>query len=230
VLPSATQLRVNAQLIDADSGAHVWADQFDTPRADLLQTQDEIVTRLARALELQLIQVEAARLKRVPPANPEAEDLALQCGSALLKSGPVGREAEAAYPLCERALALDPNNTGALTILTIKYRKAVGLPERDLQRADELVSRALALDPNSAFAHQEKAFLLLDQGLPEEAMSEAERALALDPTMAFAYVNMGEASMALGRFEKGLEFFDRAIRLSPRDPALFLLYADKAWA
>ena len=54
VQPSAAQVRVNAQLIDADSGAHVWADQFDTPRADLLQTQDEIVTRLARALEIQL--------------------------------------------------------------------------------------------------------------------------------------------------------------------------------
>ena len=79
VQPSGNQVRVNAQLIDADSGAHLWADQFDTPRADLLQTQDEIVTRLARAMYLQLPEVEAARLKRTPAANPDAEDLALQC-------------------------------------------------------------------------------------------------------------------------------------------------------
>ena len=79
VQPSGAQVRVNAQLIDADSGAHLWAEQFDTARADLLQMQDEIVTHLARAMEIQLPEVEAARLKRTPAANPDAEDLALQC-------------------------------------------------------------------------------------------------------------------------------------------------------
>ena len=71
VQPSGDQVRVNAQLIDADSGAHLWADQFDTPRADLLQMQDEIVTHLARAMDIQLPEAEAARLKRTPAANPE---------------------------------------------------------------------------------------------------------------------------------------------------------------
>ena len=70
VQPSDNRVRVNAQLIDAESGAHLWADQFDTARADLLQTQDEIVARLARALDIQLTEVEAARLKRTPAANP----------------------------------------------------------------------------------------------------------------------------------------------------------------
>ena len=79
VQPSSNQMRVNAQLIDADSGAHLWAEQFDTPRADLLQMQDEIVTHLARAMQLQLTEAEGARLKRTPPTNPTAEDLALQC-------------------------------------------------------------------------------------------------------------------------------------------------------
>ena len=142
----------------------------------------------------------------------------LQCGSAVIKGGVRGKEAGAGFPLCERALALDPNNVGALGHLTIKYRLAVGLPERDLQRADELVSRVLALDPNSAFAHQEKAWVLTDQGRPEEAMSEAERALSLDPTMADSYANLGEASMALGRFEKALEFY-KAIWLKSTRPS-----------
>jgi TolB-like protein len=87
VLPTGGQVRVNAQLIDAESGAHIWADQFDTPRADLLKTQDEIVTRLARALEIQLPEAEAARLKRTPAANPDAEDLALHCWGILEKNG-----------------------------------------------------------------------------------------------------------------------------------------------
>ena len=77
VQPTGDQVRVNAQLIDAESSAHLWAEQFDTPRADLLQTQDEMVTRLARSMYLQLAEVEAARLKRTPAANPDAEDLAL---------------------------------------------------------------------------------------------------------------------------------------------------------
>ena len=82
VQPSGDQVRVNAQLIDADSGARVWAEQFDTARADLLQMQDEIVNHLARAMYYQLPELEAARLKRTPAANPDAEDLALQCQAA----------------------------------------------------------------------------------------------------------------------------------------------------
>ena len=88
--PSGDRRRVNAQLIDADSGAHLWAEQFDTPRCDLLQTQDEIVTHLARAMELQLPQAEAARAKRTRAANPDAEDFPV--------GRPEGRTACAAEP------------------------------------------------------------------------------------------------------------------------------------
>ena len=83
VQPSGDRMRVNAQLIDAGSGAHLWAEQFDTPRADLLQTQDAIVAHLASAIDIQLQHAEAARVKRTPAANPDAEDLALQCDAGL---------------------------------------------------------------------------------------------------------------------------------------------------
>src|SRR5271165_2825115 len=105
VQPSGDRMRVNAQLIDAGSGAHLWAEQFDTPRADLLQTQDAIVAHLARAIELHLTDAESARLKRTVKANPDAEDLALQCDAGQRKAGFVGKEADAAYALCEQALA-----------------------------------------------------------------------------------------------------------------------------
>jgi TolB-like protein len=107
VQPSGDRMRVNAQLIDAESGAHLWAEQFDTPRADLLQTQDAIVAHLAHPLDLQLIEAEAARLKRTPAANRDAEDLALQCLGAAVKGAYVNNED---YRLCEQALAIDPNN------------------------------------------------------------------------------------------------------------------------
>ena len=135
VLPSGNQVRVNAQLIDADSGAHLWADQFDTPRADLLQMQDEIVTHLAHAMDIQLPEAEAARLKRTPAANPDAEDLALQCEADVQKGGYIGKDADAGSRLCEQALAADPNNVRALTWLAVKFFYSVTGPSVD-QGAD----------------------------------------------------------------------------------------------
>ena len=87
VQPSGDRMRVNAQLIDAGSGAHLWAEQFDTPRADLLQTQDAIVAHLANTLDLQLQQAYVAGVKRTPAANRDAEDLALQCSHGAWKAG-----------------------------------------------------------------------------------------------------------------------------------------------
>ena len=126
VQPSGDRMRVNAQLIDAGSGAHLWAEQFDTPRADLLQTQDAIVTHLARAVDFQLTEAEAARLKRTPAANRDAEDLALQCAAGAWKAGSIGKDADAAYALCEQALAIDPNNVRALMGLAVQVLHAGG--------------------------------------------------------------------------------------------------------
>ena len=159
VQPSGDRMRVNAQLIDAGSGAHLWADQFDTPRADLLQAQDAIVTRLAHAIDFQLTEAEGARLKRTPAANRDAEDLALQCDAGALKAGFVGKEADAAYALCDQALAIDPNNVRALRLLGLKFffQAALGVsgdPKGDLERADKLESKALALDPDLTWPHQ----------------------------------------------------------------------------
>jgi TolB-like protein/class 3 adenylate cyclase len=235
VQPSSDQVRVNAQLIDAASGAHLWAEQFDTKRADLLQTQDEIVTHLARAMEEQLTEVEAARLKRTPAANPDAEDLALRCEAAVQKGGFWGKEADAGYALCEQALGVDPNNVRALKTLAIKFFNRVNIgtstdPKADVKRADELNSRALALDPTYAGTHNDKAWLLVAQGRFEEAIVERERTLDLDPADVGAIQGMAWDHVNLGHFEKGLELFDKAIRLSPRDPQLHFMDAGKAWA
>jgi adenylate cyclase len=235
VQPSGNQVRVNAQLIDADSGAHLWAEQFDTPRVDLLQTQDEIVTVLARAMELQLPQAEAARAKRTRPANPDAEDMALQGFAAVVKGGFVGKEADAGYALCEQALRVDPNNVRALWVLSMKFHLPVlfGMsadPEADLKRADELVSQALALDPANAAAHNSKAWILHERGRFEEAIAERERTLALDPADLNAMMSMAWDHLGLGRYKKGLEIFDEAIRLSPRSPELKDMYSGKSWA
>jgi adenylate cyclase len=235
VQPSAAQVRVNAQLINADSGANLWAEQFDTNRADLLQMQNEIVTRLARTLMVQLTDAEAVRLKRTPPANPDAQDLALQCAAAAGNAGYIGKEAEAGYRLCKQALALDPDNGLALIMMSMKFWMPVSEnrsadPKGDLTRADELVSRELALHPDSAGGHDVKAGILRDQGRRDDSVAENERALALDPTAMDAYGSLAWTYLKIGQYEKGLELFDKAILLSPRDPALLYWYSGKAEA
>jgi adenylate cyclase len=162
VKPGDSEVTVNAQLIDAASGAHLWAGQFDAPRADLLQMQDQIVRSLARAMDIQLTYAETARLKRTPAPNPAAEDLALKCVEALRKDGYNTQEAHPGYRLCEQALALDPDNVLALVWLESKVRnrlQAGGSADRegDLKRADEMASKALTLDPDYFGAHLAKA-------------------------------------------------------------------------
>ena len=95
----------------------------------------------------QFTEVEAARVKRTPAANPTAEDLALRCVAAVNQGGYVGKEAQAGYGLCEQALALDPDNAQALTYLSVKF-----LVSGDGKQADAMASKALSLDPNYAIA------------------------------------------------------------------------------
>jgi adenylate cyclase len=235
VQPSGDKMRVNAQLIDAGSGAHLWAEQFDTPRADLLQAQDLIVTRLAHAIGSELTEAEGARLKRTPLANPDAEDLALQCEAFAEKAGYVGKDADAAYALCDQALAIDPNNVRALRMLGAKFFFLAALggsgdPKADLGRADELESKALALDPDSTGSHRVRGSILRFQARYPEAVSEHERALALDPSEVGAAADLGFDYLMNGLFDKSLEYFDKAILGSPHDSQLAAWYGAKASA
>jgi adenylate cyclase len=171
---SGNQVRVNAQLIDVETGAHLWADQFDADRGDLLKMQDEIVTRLARAMQIQLVAVDIARVTRTRPGNLDAEDLALRCQAGVYNSvGPA--EFAAALSLCDRALNIDNGNVLALSNLAMMHIIPVVEarstdPQADIRQADELVSRALALDPNFYAAHFAKAYVLMGQTRTQEAV------------------------------------------------------------
>jgi len=225
------RVRVNAQLIDADSGAHLWADHFDTARAHVLQMQDEIVARLANALGFELVKAEAQRSAH--STNPDAMDLAMRCTAAVRTAGYFGKEAETGYRLCEQALDADPSNVGALLTLSSKFYMPVMIgrgadPQADLKRADELASRALALDANSWAAHFVKGEVLRAEMRFDDAIAEYERALALDPNAANAVGGLGYTYSALRQPEKAIEFIDKAIRLSPHDPALSFWYNTKS--
>jgi adenylate cyclase len=228
---SGTRVRVDAQLIDAASGAHLWADQFDADETDLLAMQDEIVTRLARALQVELTAAEASRVARAHPENPDAEELALQCEAAYLRLGLQRKEMLPAYALCEQALRIDKDNVRALAILALRLSVQVFNlqsvdPQADRLRADELISRALAVDSNNYLAHYAKSWFLAPQR-PEEAIVEAERTLALNPSFLPVYTSLWIANWAAGRLEKADEYADAALRLGPHDSLAYVFLNDK---
>jgi tetratricopeptide (TPR) repeat protein len=215
-------------------GAHLWADQFDARLTDLLDMQDDIVTRLARTIHIELAALEAARILRQQATDDDADDLARRGEAIFLRYGPNREEAEAGYKLCERALALDSHNVRALSILAEKFATRVTAlqstdRDADVRRAAELVSRALASEPNSHYAHVAKARLLLAQRRPEEALVEAERSLALNPGFIPTYQILSMANLHLARPDQALRYADKAMRLSPLDPYLYVFYALKAY-
>jgi adenylate cyclase len=232
---SGGRVRVSAQLIDAGTGAHLWAERFDADQADLLQMQDEIVTRLARALQIELAAIESVRISRSNSENQDAEDLALNGEAIYLRYGPSRRESQAGFELCERALTIDPSNVRALGILAERYTTRVtGMQsidrDADIGRSDELASRALAADPNSYHAHHAKARVLVAQKRVDEALIEAERSLRLNPGFIPTYLVLCQASLMLGLPERAIEHANKVKRFSPPDPYLYVFHTQEGLA
>jgi tetratricopeptide (TPR) repeat protein len=231
VQPSGDRLRVHAQFIDTESDAHLWADQFDENRSDLLPMQDAIVARIAHGIGLKFI-AERARSAQTRAANPSAEDLAWRCTAAFMRMylTPV---LDSAYRLCEQALQIDPENVRALSLLSIKFSHRVYVfassdRQADLRRADELASLAIKIDPDYFLAHSAKGDVLLVAGRSREAIDSYQRALMLAPSsippgLALAYSYAGEP-------EQAIAYADKAIRLSPHDPLSTPIYLAKALA
>lgn len=220
---TATRVRVNVRLVDAASGAHVWADQFDVDSSDLFQMQDAIVTRLARALHIELAEVEAARVALVRSIPADAENLALRAEAIFLRYGANRPETDGAYALCEQALETDRSNLRALCILAMRFAFRITSAQStdvdgDMRRAEEYAARARAADPNSYQAHQASARVLLARSRPEEAVAEAEHSLSLNPGFIPAYLDLAAANLYLCRPETAIDYARTAMRLSPADP------------
>jgi adenylate cyclase len=231
----AVRLRVSARLIDTQTGGHLWADQFDTDRTELLPLQDLIATRLARALQIELLAVEAARSISTRTGVSDAVELALRGEAIVLRYGTARAEAEAGYALCERALALDQDNVRALSILAEKFATRVTALQSshrdgDLAQAEELASRALAASPASYQAHHARARLLVAQKRASDALIEAERSLALNPSFIPTYLDQCQASLYLGRPEESIAYAERAMCLSPLDPYVPIFHAHEGYA
>ena len=227
------QVRVNAQLIDAESGAHLWADRIDTDRANLPGAQNEIITRLARTVDVELVKDVSRRIEQEKAIDPDARDLVMRGWAWRYRpaSKETHREALLAF---ERALDLDARSVdariGIAHILVLNLGDGMSASrEQDEERADRLLAEALDTDPNRQMAHAVRGQLRRLQNRVPEARTELE-AIALDPNYVWARQQLGWTLMHLGEPGGAITQAEITIRLNPRDPSIFGPYALLGWA
>jgi adenylate cyclase len=221
VLPDGDLVRVNSQLIDADTGGHLWAERFDLKRSDVLNVQDDIVERLSRAIGLRMIESDARRSERERTEN--AHDLVLR-GKAFINRPTSKVTMAQARRLFEQALEIEEDNPEALAGIASTHVFEVlngyhetGNVER-LDLADRLLTRALTGDPRTLLALKAKSALLRAQGRFEEAIMAAEAVVAENPGEPWAYKEIGLSNLYLGRVEQSLGWFAKADGFGPHDP------------
>jgi adenylate cyclase len=221
---SGNKMRVNAQLIYADTAAHLWAERFDGDTGDLFALQNEITSRIAVALNLEIIDAEAARSTE----NPDALDYILR-GRAEGSKPPTRENYAARIVLYEQALALDPRSVEAQSllaaVLTARAHDEIAEdPAADIARAERLAEQALATSPRSALAHMAKGHVLRARGRPEEAIPEYEMVVASNRNWAAALSHLGWCKLLTGSIEEAIALQEQALCLSPRDPYVGIWY------
>jgi len=215
---SGNQARINAELIDAETGAHLWAERFESNTGDLFALQNDIASRISATLRVELAGAEAAR----PTEHPDAMDYIFRARALAFGKRPSRGVYVERINMLERALMLDPRSVSAQSYLAIALASRVldqmtESPAADIAHAQELIGQALATFPGSRVAHIAKAHLLRAQGRCEEAIPEYETAIALSPNVGLIAA-LGECKFYTGSIEDMIPLQERAIRLSPRDP------------
>lgn len=213
------RLRVNVQLIDAETGSHLWAERFEQSVADLFQMQDEIVSLLANVLQGELIAIEARRAVHSP--NPDATDLYFR-GWASLNKGINPEHYAQARALFSQALLIDPRCVEALVGSALaEYISAINSFTDDkaarMKLAETAATKALSLAPNHAKAHRALGGVYAFTNRVELGIAQCERAAALDRNYAAAHAIIGLAKYFIGRGAETEAHVREALRISPRD-------------
>jgi TolB-like protein/DNA-binding winged helix-turn-helix (wHTH) protein len=218
------RMRVNVQLIDAETGNHLWAERFDKPLADLFDMQDEIVARLAGALNAQLVTAEARRAEQAP--KPDSIDLYFQ-GLAWLNKGLTPDNVAQARSFFDRALDADPGNVDALigsAVADVREgaNSFVTDPSAAFAAAEPKLTKALSSVPDHARGHMWLGLVDIWTKRAAQGIAECEHALALDRNLAHAHSIIGRGKVFVGRAEETEAHVAEALRLSPRDAMAYI--------
>ncbi len=225
---SGDQVRINAQLIDATTGRHLWADRYDGQMSDVFGLQDKVTSNIVTVLSVRLTASDKERFARKQTNNAEAYDEFLKGWNRYVRMTPDNiRETVSHF---EKAIQLDPGYARAYAALAATYwqiwrrswHRELGYKRwHDLRtKAEEFLEKALR-DP-TPLAHQVSADMLLQDQRHEEAITEAERAIAQDPNDADSYITLAAILSLSGRPEEAITMVERAMRLNPHYPSVYL--------
>ncbi len=218
------RLRVTAQLIDAATGHHVWAERYDRPLADIFEIQDEITRSVAASTETQVLLAEGHSAESRPSTDFKARDLVARAWARTYDQTP---EANAeASDLVERALRMDPSNPVAHRVrgavfLSHMWFGEIARDGANVARALELARAALRLAPHDEQAHVLMVWAYMEAGRLEDAIAECNRALEINPSCSIVLSNLGACLGLLGRPQEAIEACRLALKLNPRDPSNF---------
>jgi len=226
------RVRITAQLIDATTGYHLWAERYDRELQDIFAVQDEVTEKIVTALQVKLTQGEKERVHHVPTKNLEAYDFflrgleyhALRTQAANIR----------ARQMFERAVAIDSQFAAAYAMLGRTYLTELafqlGQKESAAKQLLTFAQRAVALDDTLPIAHETLAYAYLGQKQYDQAIAAAQRAIALDPNSADAHVTLGDILCFAGRPKEALTLVEHAMRLNPRYPTSYLWSLGQAYA
>jgi adenylate cyclase len=221
------RVRITVQLLDGETGRHVWAQHDDRELADVFTLEDEIVDSLVATLEPALLKLGGLRVLSRRPERLDAWE-SLQRGFFHASSNTWNGLREA-LPFCERAVELDPQLSTAHMLLgycefQLLLLGRVPDPLATLASIAERARKIFALDPTDPFAHLAVGWSHLLRGDPEGALASFDRSLELGPSVAWSHASRGLALNASGCCEDGCAAVERGIRLSPRDPLLHFFF------
>jgi len=230
---AGNRVRITAQLIDAASGGHLWADRYDRDLTDIFEVQDDVTHRIVDALKVTLSPAEKAQRADGENLHVEAYEATLRGREILLGPNKSRDTFEQAKKLFLRAIEVDPQFAKAYAALGFAYmfdyqNRWSEDPDKSLQRAREYAELAVEKDPKEALAHAVAAVAATFQRDLERAQSEIDLALSLNPNMAMAYNIQGGIRIYLGRPEEAIPLIERAMRLDPATNSQFLHFLGMA--
>jgi adenylate cyclase len=224
----ADRIRINAQLIDATTGGHLWAERYDGNLGDVFSLQDKITRKIVIALAVKLTQSEEAQVTRKDTTKIPAYDAYLKGWAHYARHTPDDFAKAAHY--FEKAIELDSNYGRAYAALAAIYwesfyrfwHESLNMEWHETRmRAEEYIQTAMEKDP-TPLAHNVTSKMLIARHEYDEAIAETERALALDPNDASSYLSMAYALIYVGKPKEAIDYIERAMRIDPDYPAYYL--------